>query len=96
MITSGRVVETGAMEAVIRKPMHPYTRALIAAVPVPDPDFHYTSVKIKGMVPAVPTDSVSGCLFVERCPDARPGCTDTPPPQIELTPGHTVHCHMYG
>jgi len=91
----GRVVETGSTDVVIDEPMHPYTQALIAAVPVPDPGFQYRSVKIEGTVPHVPTDSVPGCLFAGRCPSARADCIDTPPPRTELTPGHFVHCHLY-
>jgi len=91
----GKIVEIGHTREVINNPLHPYTQAMIAAVPVPDPNFKYQKVKIKGVVPTVPQEPVPGCIFVDRCPYAVPTCKEEHPPQVEIDEGHIVYCHRY-
>lgn len=91
----GKVVEEGEADQIISDPRHPYTQALVAAVPVPDPDFEYEQVNIKGMVPSVPEEEISGCIFADRCPYSEEICTDREPePTTTLRKDHLVYCHL--
>ena len=89
----GRIVEEAATDEVIRHPTHPYTRALLSAVPIPDPEHVYTAVPIKGELPS-PIDLPSGCRFRTRCLLAQDVCSTTTPPRVEVSPGHIAECHF--
>jgi oligopeptide transport system ATP-binding protein len=92
----GKIVEMGPTEEVYENPLHPYTQALLSAVPVPDPMIEATRQRIilRGDVPS-PARPPIGCNFNTRCPVAIEGmCFQEPdPPLIEITPGHFAACH---
>lgn len=90
----GKIVEKGATEKVIHEPLHPYTEALIAAVPVPDPTARRIQVVIKGEVPSA-INIPPGCRFSSRCPYAWEICRKKEPPLIEVEKGRYVACHKY-
>jgi peptide/nickel transport system ATP-binding protein len=89
----GRLVEIGQLTAVYRKPLHPYTRALMAAVPIPDPHRRRSQPLPRGEIPS-PINPPSGCHFHPRCPIAQEDCALNEPELRELEPGHTVACHF--
>ncbi len=90
----GKVVELAEAKAIISAPKHPYTQALISAVPVVDPDSKRQRIILAGDVPS-PMDPPSGCPFHPRCPVAElPRCQAEAPPLRELSPGHWVACHL--
>ncbi|RME91331.1 MAG: ABC transporter ATP-binding protein [Anaerolineae bacterium] len=88
----GRMAEIGSLKDVYRTPIHPYTRALLEAVPVPDPKYRRAVAMPKGEIPN-PINPPSGCRFHPRCPFAQPDCSDAEPELRELAPGHFVACH---
>ncbi|MBL8199510.1 MAG: ATP-binding cassette domain-containing protein [Chromatiales bacterium] len=92
----GRVMETGGREEFFGAPRHPYSQALISAVPVPDPDRPPAerSLVLDGELPS-PLDPPSGCVFRTRCPLAVPVCITQMPPLSEAAPGHGVACHRW-
>ncbi|MEN8613678.1 ABC transporter ATP-binding protein [Dehalogenimonas sp. THU2] len=87
----GRIVESGPAKDVIRTPRHPYTRALIGAIPTPDPQNRFRE---RSVIPLETTlAEVNGCAFYPRCPDAKPGlCESTKPSPVEVSEGHWVEC----
>ncbi len=89
----GRIVEMASSVDLHRNPLHPYTRSLLSAVPVPDPDKarELKRIILKGDVPS-PLKVPSGCAFRTRCPDATPACADSCPILREVCPGHYVSC----
>lgn len=89
----GRVVELGDTSTVINRPLHPYTKALIQAVPVPDPASKRTGEVISGEIPS-PINPPPGCNFHTRCPYAHTRCTYEVPGLIEVEKGHWVSCHL--
>ncbi len=90
----GKIVEIGESDEVVFNPMHPYTKALISAVPVPDPDHKHGRVQIKGEIPS-PINLPPGCRFWPRCPYAQKGLCDVKePPLVEVGEGHYVACHL--
>ncbi len=92
----GRVVELADARELIDRPRHPYARALLAAVPEPDPaNRHRLRPIVSGEPPSVMA-APTGCPFHPRCPVAIPGtCETIDPPLIELGPRHLVACHLY-
>jgi peptide/nickel transport system ATP-binding protein len=90
----GKIVEKGYTEEVIHKPLHPYTEALIAAVPVPDPTARRIRVTLKGEVPSA-INPPTGCRFNTRCPHAMEICRKKEPSLIEVEKGHFVACHLH-
>jgi len=91
----GKIMEKGPTEKIVYEPLHPYTRALITAVPVPDPTTKRSDVVIKGEIPS-PINPPSGCRFHTRCPLAQEVCRQKEPVLTEYGDGHTAACHMIG
>jgi peptide/nickel transport system ATP-binding protein len=89
----GRIVELGALEQVYTNPSHPYTQALLAAVPVPDPRARRTYEIPKGEIPD-PVSPPPGCRFHPRCPRAGNLCDQQDPELVEVEDGHLVACHL--
>jgi oligopeptide/dipeptide ABC transporter ATP-binding protein len=88
----GRIMEIGPSKAIVNQPRHPYTQALLAAVPEPDPDARGRKAVLKGDVPS-PIERPSGCPFRTRCPLARQHCADEEPKLREIGTEHHVACH---
>ncbi len=89
----GRIVEDGPTREIVRRPLHPYTRALVAAVPVPDADQLRQPLPIKGNVPDA-REPPSGCSFRDRCPYAMARCAAETPQLRPAAGGHHVACHL--
>lgn len=89
----GLICEMGDLNDVYSSPLHPYTQALLAAVPVPDPHARRTAPMPKGEIPS-PINPPSGCRFHPRCPIAQERCSLEEPALRELAPGHKVACHF--
>lgn len=88
----GKIVEMGRTEDIISDPMHPYTQALIAAVPVPDPEIRNINIPIIGMIPSSGVNLPPGCRFSPRCPYSD-SCDDKEPELIEIEKDRFVMCH---
>lgn len=89
----GRIVEDGPTEELVREPLHPYTKALVAAVPVPHPDQSHDPLPIGRGAPD-PRNPPSGCSFRDRCPMAHPRCAIEEPGPSRVGK-RLVHCHLY-
>lgn len=89
----GKIVELAATDELLGNPLHPYTEALLSAIPPADPDVHNTRIQLKGEVPS-PANPPSGCIFHPRCQYSRSECSQQEPPLVELTPDHFVSCHF--
>jgi len=90
----GNIVEIGPTEEIINNPRHPYTQALITAVPVPDPTAEIPELPIKGYVPVTPEDTIGCCSFALRCPHAKKKCRLEKPQMIRVGDGHFASCFL--
>ena len=89
----GQMVESAPAKALFKNPMHPYTKALLSAIPGPDPDFKMERIPLKGELTS-PINPEPGCRFAKRCPYATEGCTSNEMTLKEMEPGHFVSCRM--
>ena len=89
----GRIVEYTDKKTLFTNPQHPYTEALLSAVPIPDPTIKRKKIILQGDVPS-PIKPPSGCHFHTRCPYAEERCRVEVPTLKEITPGHQVSCHL--
>ncbi len=89
----GEIVELTDKKTLFTTPLHPYSEALLAAVPQPDPEIERQRIILQGDVPS-PVNPPSGCRFHTRCPYVMPRCRVEPPALVEVQPGHTVACHL--
>ncbi len=89
----GKLVELADSKDLFASPQHPYTEALMSAIPVPNPDLHRQRIVLQGDVPS-PVTPPSGCRFHTRCPYAQEICHQEEPPLIDLGGGHMVACHF--
>jgi oligopeptide/dipeptide ABC transporter ATP-binding protein len=89
----GRVVEMAEAKRLVRAPKHPYTQALLSAVPVIDPDSKRKRIMLPGDVPS-PITPPSGCTFHPRCAIKEARCELNSPVLTEVEPGHWVSCHL--
>ncbi|NLJ40945.1 MAG: ATP-binding cassette domain-containing protein [Clostridiales bacterium] len=90
----GSMMEMGDKKKVFANPMHPYSKALLSAVPVSDPDVKMNRIVLKGDIPS-PINPPSGCKFRTRCPYAMPICAEKAPVFKEYEENHKVACHLY-
>ena len=90
----GNLVEYGATADIFRNPLHPYTKALFSAIPIPDPDAKMSRIVLEGSIPS-PANPPSGCKFHTRCANCMERCKVEAPEQKEIEPGHFVVCHLY-
>jgi peptide/nickel transport system ATP-binding protein len=88
----GKIVEMGDKKEIFSNPMHPYTQALLFAIPIPDPERKRKAVELKGEVPSA-INVPSGCRFRTRCPKAEKNCMETEPEMIAISPDHFVACY---
>jgi len=90
----GNLVEYGKKEDIFRNPAHPYTQALLSAVPVPDPDVKMKRIILEGSIPS-PANPPAGCKFHTRCKKCMEICKSQVPEVKEIEEGHFVQCHLY-
>ena len=90
----GNLVEYGATDDIFRNPLHPYTKALFSAIPVPDPHAKMNRIVLEGSIPS-PANPPAGCKFHTRCAHCTERCRTEVPAQREIEPGHYVVCHLY-
>ncbi|WP_285848712.1 ABC transporter ATP-binding protein [Solibacillus isronensis] len=90
----GEIVEVTDSQTLFTEPLHPYSKALISAVPIPNPNIQPDRIILSGEVPS-PSNPPSGCKFHTRCPFAMDLCKKEKPELMEITEGHTVACHFY-
>jgi oligopeptide/dipeptide ABC transporter ATP-binding protein len=91
----GKVAEMASGEDLYSSPQHPYTRALLSAIPIPDPEYKKERIILRGDVPS-PLNPPSGCYFHPRCPKAQAECSQKAPDLSERQKSHAVSCHYPG
>ncbi len=89
----GQMVELGTPKQLFANPQHPYTKALLSAIPIPDPEKKMERIQLKGEITS-PINVGPGCRFAKRCVYARPECSQDSAPLREIDPGHFVACHL--
>ena len=90
----GNLVEYGSTEDIFRNPLHPYTKALFSAIPIPDPTVKMNRIVLEGTIPS-PANPPKGCKFNTRCANCMECCRTAVPVQRELEPGHFVACPLF-
>lgn len=90
----GNLVEYGRKDDIFDNPLHPYTKALFSAIPVPDPKVKLNRIVLEGNIPS-PANPPKGCKFHTRCANCMEICKTEAPVEKEIEPGHTVVCHLY-
>ena len=90
----GNLVEYGETQDIFDHPLHPYTKALFSAIPIPDPTVRRERIVLQGSIPS-PANPPKGCKFHTRCPYATDRCREEAPCQREVEPGHYVVCHLF-
>ena len=89
----GKIVEMSKKEEIFLNPTHPYTQALLSAIPVPNPKRKRKKIELKGEVPSA-INIPSGCRFHPRCPYKTRKCVKKEPPLVEIAKDHFVACHL--
>ena len=89
----GRIVELATDKELYQNPLHPYSRALLSAVPIPDPEIQRKKILLQGDVPS-PINPPSGCSFHTRCPECKEACSQQEPTLQDMGDGHWVACHL--
>ena len=90
----GNVMELGSTDIIFDNPLHPYTKALFSAVPIPDPDCKMNRIILGGDIPS-PANPPKGCKFHTRCSECKEICREQVPEYVEAEEGHFVACHLY-
>ena len=90
----GGLVETGNTADIFKEPLHPYTKALFSAIPMPDPDVKINRIILEGDIPS-PANPPSGCKFHTRCKECMGICKEQEPVAKDMGNGHMVKCHLY-
>jgi len=88
----GKIIEMGEKQEIFSNPIHPYTQALMSAIPVPNPERKRITIELKGEVPSA-INIPKGCRFNPRCPYANEECKRTEPNEVSVKPGHVVSCY---
>lgn len=90
----GQIVEIANRDDLYANPCHPYTKALLAAVPRPDPEVNKSELVLQGEIPS-PLSPPSGCVFHPRCPFAMEICSQNIPEEVDVEKGHRVRCFLF-
>ena len=90
----GNMVEFAGKEEIFANPLHPYTKALFSAIPVPDPTVKMNRIILEGSIPS-PANPPKGCKFHTRCRECKGVCKQVAPKEMDMGNGHMVACHIY-